>query len=101
MSDNPNKNSQAIDAKIKEFIEKKMEVPPNLVAPAIFAGGPSWQKWVNDALTAAQEEKDRFLGRIPPKPELQPNPAISLFNHKWARATMNNKRELGPGDVKK
>ena len=49
----------------------------------------------------AQEDKDRFLGRLPPKIEPQANPAISRWQHNWSSMHMNNKRELGPGDTGK
>jgi hypothetical protein len=100
MSDTPtHKSSLQVDKEIEDDFKANGFVRPAIIMPMM--GGATFSSWVDNAFKQAQEDKDRFLGRLPPKPEKQPNPAISKFNHNWTKAMMNNTRELGPGDVKK
>jgi len=107
MSDQPknfdeaqHKSSLALDEEIARLTKENAAIPPAIIAMA-HQNGQHFQSWVDNALQEAQEDKERFLGTRPPKPEPQPNVAISQWQAKWKTATMNNKRELGPGDVKK
>ncbi len=88
-----------IAAEIDEALKNGTFVRPALIIPGALSG-KNFSSWINNAFIQAQLDKDRFLGRETPNVEKQPNPAISTHQQRWL-LSMNNKRELGPGDVKK
>jgi hypothetical protein len=95
MVDEPrHKSSVELDKQLAEEM-KKGQITPALMLPIQLYGT------LGEAFDKAQEAKERFLGRLPPLVEPQPNVAISKWKHDWATAHMNNTRDLGPGDVKK
>jgi len=99
MSDQPqHKSSLAIDEEIERLSKAGETIAPAILHPA--NGGKDFSPWMDNAFKEAQANVDRLHGRIPQKVDKQPNPAVSSHQSKW-QSSMNNTRELGPGDVKK
>ena len=100
MSDTPkHKSSIALDEQIAKLKEEGKPIPPALINPRSLNLPNGLSNKITAALQRAQEDKDIFLGRKPPRFVAQPNPAIGTFQHNWKLANMNNNRELGPGDT--
>jgi len=100
MSDQPrHKTSLQRDEEIENDIKTLGFPRPALMVAAM--SGENFDRWVNDAFARAQEDKEIAQGKRPPRVEPQPNVAISKWKHDWATASMNNTRNLGPGDTSK